>query len=97
MLVVGHDSAILFANGAFAAMLGHTPAALLSLKFQQIFRTLPVDEADAVSVMRAHAGLIVELAHRDGSIVRAKMSKSALLRCDDPVSLVTFQDLTAHE
>ena len=35
MLAVGHDSAILFANGAFAAMLGYTPDALLSLKFQQ--------------------------------------------------------------
>jgi len=30
----------------------------------------------------------------DGSTVRAKMSKSALLRGDDPVALATFQDLT---
>ena len=32
--------------------------------------------------------------HVDGSTVRAKMSESALLRKDDSVALVTFQDLT---
>jgi hypothetical protein len=30
----------------------------------------------------------------DGFTVRAKMSKSALLRGDDPLTLTTFQDLT---
>jgi hypothetical protein len=45
-------------------------------------------------VVRAYANLIVELVHQDGSIVRARMSKSALLRGDDPVALATFQDLT---
>lgn len=44
--------------------------------------------------MRAHADLVVELKHDDGSIVRALMSKSALLRGDDPVALACFQDLT---
>jgi hypothetical protein len=38
--------------------------------------------------------MVVELAHRAGWIVRTKMSKSALLRRDDPVALVMFQDLT---
>jgi hypothetical protein len=47
-----------------------------------------------MSVVRAHADLIVELVHQDGSIVRARMGKSALLRGDDPVALATFQDLT---
>jgi hypothetical protein len=45
-------------------------------------------------VIRAHADLVVELLHRDGSIVRARMSKSALVRGDDPVALATFTDLT---
>ena len=44
--------------------------------------------------MRANAGLLVDLVHHDGSIVRARMSKSALLRGDDPVALATFEDLT---
>jgi PAS domain S-box-containing protein len=93
VLAIGQDGSILFANGAFAAMLGQTPDALASLKFDRIFHTLPVDES-AVSVVRANAELVVELLHVDGSIVRAWMSKSALLRGDDPVALATFQDLT---
>lgn len=93
VLAIAHDGSILFANTAFAEMLGYDPEAVLSLKFEQIFYTLPVDES-AVSVVRAHADLIVELLHHDGSTVRARMSKSALMRGDDPVALATFQDLT---
>jgi len=93
VVAVAHDGAILFANCAFADMLGHDQQAVLSLKFEEIFHTLPVDES-AVSVVRAHADLIVDLLHIDGSTVRARMSKSALLRGDDPVALATFQDLT---
>jgi hypothetical protein len=40
------------------------------------------------------ANEIVELAHRDGSSVRALMSRSALIRADDDIALATFQDLT---
>jgi hypothetical protein len=36
----------------------------------------------------------VELRHREGWTVRARMSKSALMRCDDAVVLVTFENLT---
>lgn len=93
VLAIAEDGTILFANKAFAEMLGHEPAAITALNFRQIFHTLPADES-AVSVMRAHGDLIVELLHQDNSIVRAKMSKSALLRGDDPVALATFQDLT---
>jgi PAS domain S-box-containing protein len=93
VLAIAEDGAIVFANGSFAEMLGYAPDAISSLKFHQIFHTLPADES-AVSVVRAHAGLVVELLHFDGSIVRARMSKSALMRGDDPVALATFQDLT---
>jgi PAS domain-containing protein len=37
---------------------------------------------------------VVELAHKDGSVVRALMSKSALMRADDQFALAAFQDLT---
>ena len=93
IVAIAHDGTILFANRAFADMLGYDKGTVVSLKFEQIFQTLPTEES-AVSVVRAHAGLIVELLHMDGSTVRAKMSKSALLRGDDPVALATFQDLT---
>jgi PAS domain S-box-containing protein len=93
VVAIGEDGTILFANAAFAEMLGYTAEAVKSMKFRQIFHTMPADES-AVSVVRAHADLIVELIHQDSSIVRARMSKSALLRGDDPVALATFQDLT---
>jgi PAS domain S-box-containing protein len=93
VLATAEDGTILFANEAFAEMLGHTREALRSLKFHEIFHTMPVDESP-VSVVRAHANLIVELLHVDGSVVRARMSRSALLRGDDRVALATFVDLT---
>jgi len=93
VLAITEDGTILFANAAFAEMLGYPADEVRALKFRQIFHTLPAEES-AVSVVRAYANLIVELVHQDGSLVRARMSKSALLRGDDPVALATFQDLT---
>jgi PAS domain S-box-containing protein len=93
VLAIDEDGNILFANAAFGEMLGYPPDVVRALKFRQIFNTLPADES-AVSVVRAHAELIVELVHQDGSIVRARMSKSALLRGNDPVAMATFHDLT---
>ena len=93
VLAIGPDGTILFANRAFAEMLGHTKQALRLPKFNQIFHTMPRDESP-VSAIRAYADRVVELAHVDGSVVRARMSKSALMRDDDPVALATFHDLT---
>jgi PAS domain S-box-containing protein len=93
VLAVAQDGTVLFANAAFATMVGRTADEVLALNFQELFAAVPADES-VVSVVRAHAGLIVELVHADGSIVRAKMSRSALQRGDDPLALATFQDLT---
>lgn len=93
VLAIAEDGTILFANTAFGEMVGRDTDAVKSMQFADVFHSLPADES-AVSVMRAHAGLLVDLVHDDGSIVRARMSKSALLRGDDPVALATFQDLT---
>lgn len=93
VLAIADDGMILFANEAFAEMLGHPPEQIRLLQFSQIFREVPNREP-ATSVLRAYADLIVDLVHRDGSIVRARMSRSALLRGDDPVVLAAFQDLT---
>jgi PAS domain S-box-containing protein len=93
VLAIAEDGTILFANAAFADMLGYSADVVTTLNFRQIFRILPAEDS-AVSVVRANADLVVELVHQDGSTVRARMSKSALLRGDDPVALATFQDLT---
>jgi PAS domain S-box-containing protein len=92
-LAVARDGQILFANQAFADMVGHSTEALLSMEFSQLFWLVPTDESP-VSVVRKYANQLVELMHADGSLVRARMSKSALMRDDDPLALATFQDLT---
>jgi PAS domain S-box-containing protein len=92
-LAIGRDGRILFANEAFADMVGHSTESLLSMEFDQLFGSVPTDESP-VSVVRKYADRLVELMHADGSVVRARMSKSALMRDDDPLALATFHDLT---
>jgi PAS domain S-box-containing protein len=93
VLAIGHDGSILFANGAFAAMLGYPADTVMSKKFIEIFSATPLD-ASPVLTVRNYANEIVALRHADGSTVRARMSKSALLREDDPLALATFEDMT---
>ena len=93
VLAIAEDGGILFVNSAFAEMVGRSTDAVNAMNFADVFYSLPADES-AVSVVRAHADCVVELTHQDGSMVRARMSKSALLRGDDPVALAAFQDLT---
>jgi PAS domain S-box-containing protein len=91
-LAMARDGVILFANTAFAEMVGYEQDGLAGLAISEIFHTVPAEVAalsgDAV------ANLVVELQHSEGWTVRAKMSKSALKRSDDPVVLVTFENLT---
>ncbi len=92
VLAIGHDGSILFTNTAFAEMVGRDPDEVLSLRFDQIFHRAPASEP--LSVVHALANVVVELAHKDGSVVRALMSRSAVMRADDQFALATFQDLT---
>jgi PAS domain S-box-containing protein len=92
-MAVAEDGAIVYANAACATMLGYADGDLAQLRFRDIFHSMPADDS-AVRTVRAYANLVVELAHKDGSIVRARMSKSALMRGDDPVALAAFHDLT---
>jgi PAS domain S-box-containing protein len=93
VLAIGHDGSILFTNTAFAQMVGWEPDEVLSLQFHEIFYQAPVSES-LLSVVHALANMVVELVHKDGSVVRALMSKSAVLRADDQFALAAFQDLT---
>ena len=92
-LAMARDGIILFANTAFAEMVGYRQDRLAGLSFPHIFHTVPAALC-ALSGVDALANLVVELQHSEGWTVRARMSKSALIRCDDPVVLVTFEDLT---
>ena len=93
VLAIADDGSIIFANTGFADMLGYTTDEVMALEFRQIFSEAPPAES-ALTVMHALANLVVALAHRDGSTVRALMSRSALERANDRVALATFQDLT---
>jgi PAS domain S-box-containing protein len=95
VLAITQDGAVLFANTAFSEMVGWDSDEVLSLKFDDIFHLpLTTESESPISVVQALANMVVELAHRDGSSVRALMSRSALIRADDNIALATFQDLT---
>ena len=92
-LAVDREGTILFANGAFSDMLGHSPDELLAMKFGDIFCS-PATRQSAVTLVRARADRLVKLAHKDGHPVWASMSKSAMRRRDDALALATFHDYT---
>jgi PAS domain S-box-containing protein len=92
-LAMARDGTILFANTAFAEMMGYEQDNLAGLAFPEVFHTVPA-ALGALAGVEALANLVVELRHGEGWTVRAKMSKSALMRRDDPVVLVTFENLT---
>jgi len=92
-LAMARDGSILFANPAFAEMVGHQQDRLAGAAFSQVFDTAPA-AVTALSGVEALANMVVELQHGEGWTVRARMSKSALMRRDDPVVLVTFEDVT---
>lgn len=94
VLAVDADGTILFANSAFAAMVGRAVDAITGLSFADVLDGEQSTGESAVSVVRAHGDTMVDLLHEDGSPVRARMSTSALVRDDDPLALATFQDLT---
>jgi PAS domain S-box-containing protein len=92
-LGMARDGIILFANTAFAEMVGYRQDRLAGLAFPEVFHTVPAAVC-ALSGVDALANLVVELQHCEGWTVRARMSKSALMRRDDPVVLMTFENLT---
>ena len=93
VLAMSRDGIILFANAAFAEMVGYEQDGLAGAAFPEIFDTVPV-ALHALSRVGALANLVLALRHREGWTVRARMSNSALMRRDDSVVLVTFENLT---
>lgn len=93
LAIASGDGTILFANAAFAEMVGYEQDGLAGLAFFDMFHTEPAP-LSMLSRVDALANMVVELRHREGWTVRARMSKSSLMRRDDPVVLVTFENLT---
>jgi PAS domain S-box-containing protein len=95
VLAIAHDGSLLFTNTAFAEMVGRELDEVLSLRFHQVFHRAPPSES-LLTVVHALADMVVELAHKDGSVVRALMSRSVVMRADDQFALAAFRDLTAE-
>ena len=74
-------------------ILGREPEEVVASRFHDIFYGA-LETESVLEVVDGLANMVVELAHKDGSTVRALMSKSALRRADDEIALATFQDLT---
>jgi len=96
VLAVESDGTVVHANSAFEEMLGYPVA---SLRGHPVSELLALDDdaptgADAVEHLRGSATSPVDLAHQDGSRVRALVSRPILRRQDDPVTLVCFHDVT---
>jgi PAS domain S-box-containing protein len=92
-LATTRDGVILFANAAFAEMLGYAQDALTGSSFPEIFDTAPA-YIEALSRLDAVSNMVMRLRHREGWTVHVAVSKSAMMRRDDPVLLVTFDNLT---
>jgi PAS domain S-box-containing protein len=91
VLGIARDGKVVFANTAFCEMLGYTQEVMLTLDIDQISN---LDGQSAFTLMRADADAPVRFVHREGFIVAATMSTSALRRDDDPLAIAIFKDLT---
>lgn len=92
VLAMASDGTVVFSNWAFADMIGYTPEMVRVLSCRHIFEGALRGESP-MSIIRAHADLVVDLVHLDGSTVRAKVSE-ALVLGDDEVAIATFDDMT---
>src|ERR1700691_6246542 len=92
-LAMARKGNILLTNTPFTEMVRSPRDELAGSASPEIFHTVPAEVA-ALSGVDALANLVVQLKHCEGWTVRARMSNSALMRHDDQVVLVTFEDLT---
>src|SRR5208283_1749318 len=77
-IALADDGAVLFANRAFAGILGCSRDAVTSMSYEEIFYALPTEET-LFGVARLRADTIGDLQHLDGSTIFATMSKSAVM------------------
>lgn len=90
-IALADDGAVLFANMAFAEILGCSREAITSMSYEEVFYALPTEETlFGVARLRADTG---DLQHLDGSTIFAKMSKMAVMRRAGPVAVASIDEL----
>jgi PAS domain-containing protein len=94
-IALADDGVVLFANAAFAEILGCSPDAVTALSYDDIVSALPPEET-LFDVARLHADAISSLQHLDGSRFLVKMSKSARMHGADGIAIARFEELLAR-
>ena len=94
-LAVDRHGVISHANRALERMLGYGEGGLGDGSVADFVdpQSSP-NGAEAAAILHDFAGKVIELAHQNGFVVRALVSRSVLLRHDDPITLVCFEDVT---
>jgi PAS domain-containing protein len=95
-MALGLDGEIVYANPAFAVMLGHTdPSAVVELPLSALMAGRAGTSAPrCVEVLQAAAGTVIDWCHADGYRLHAVVSKTLFSRATDPVVLITLTDVT---
>ena len=98
-LAVTYEGIVVYANPACEAMLGYEPGTLRDIPVDEILADDGMDRSEdihhgASRVTYGRPGRRIDLRHADGTAVRTVASESVLVRHDDPMSLVVFQDVT---
>jgi PAS domain-containing protein len=94
VLAVDDEGTVWFANDGFADLVGHQADTIPSMRLDDLLPHLYPARQSVMETLSSRAEFIVELRHAEGYTVKAKLSRSALLRDDDPIALVSFEDST---
>jgi nitrogen-specific signal transduction histidine kinase len=92
VIAVADDGAVLFANTAFAHLLGHSCEALTAISYRDICSALPADET-LFAVTRLGAKAIESLMQSGQATVFIKIRKSATLSGVDSDAGAMFKEL----
>ena len=75
MVAIAADGTIMFANEAFAILVGHSAAQLVSMRSSDVFLTI-TDDDHAAGILTALAGSVVEMLHGDLYVVTARLRRT---------------------
>jgi PAS domain S-box-containing protein len=93
-LAVDDAGEIVFANEAFAVMIGYSRQALVSMTVQSLIACIPPPNSDVVSALREYANSVMRLQHADGWTMPALVSDSMLISEGETLAVVALTDLT---
>ena len=93
ILALDRDGVIVYVNPSFANLVGYRSEELIDTPAASLLTDSQSSDA-GIDCLRGRSRNRIDLRHRDEWTVHAVASASALMRDDDPVSLVAVYDLT---